>query len=50
MVAEIGPSEPLFSIIVGSFFVASTIVTFWLLFGSPRERRNPDSTNSAEAS
>jgi hypothetical protein len=44
MVAETGPSEPLFGIIVGCFFMASTIVTLWLLFGSPRARRNPDST------
>ena len=42
MAAEMGPSEPLFTIVVGCFLAASIIVTCWLLFGNPHKQSHPD--------
>jgi hypothetical protein len=45
MAAEIGPSEPWLGTVVGLYFLAATLVTFWLLFGNPHKSREPKRTD-----
>jgi hypothetical protein len=40
--SDVPPTEPWFGLMVGLFFLASLVATFWLLFRGPNHHRNRD--------